>query len=102
MKCHDALLVKDLLRKLLAPAVRVPCVLLGLVHTKRHSRKEHELGVLALIKVARSESRVVLGAFDHIKQRKRRLVLGRIIDANLDTAVAHLFHELFKFFWSVA
>ena len=102
MKCHDAVLVKDLLRELLAAAVRVPGVLLGLVHTKRHGRKEHEFSVLALIKVARGKSRVVLGVFNHIKQRKRRLMLGRIVDANLDTAVAHLFHELFKFLWSVA
>ena len=102
MKSHDAVLVKDFLREFLTAAVRVPGVLLGLVHTKRHGRKEHELGVLALIKVARGESHVVLGAFDHIKQRERRLVLGRIVDANPDTAVAHLFHELFKFLWSIA
>ena len=102
VKGHDAVLVKDLLRELLAAAVRVPCVLLGLVHAKGHRRKEHELGVLTLIKVASGESRVVLGTFDHIKQRECRLVLGRVVDAHLDTAVAHLFHELFKFLWSIA
>jgi len=56
VKSHDAVLVKDLLCKLLATAVCVPGILLGLIYTERHRRKEHKLGVLALIEIARDKN----------------------------------------------